>query len=140
MITTTARPQAKADQRAMGLATDGFFASGKDSSGFNSGFTALTSRSANLGQLQQVFKVFEHLFAGVLGSVMHHYVTKRIDQQNPGLVGGVHACRPGRCCSGSNPKPLHQAVFLAPRSEEHTSELQSRPHLVCRLLLEKKKT
>src|SRR5690554_7388202 len=27
----------------------------------------------------------------------------------------------------------------ADRSEEHTSELQSRPHLVCRLLLEKKK-
>src|SRR2546422_7507086 len=27
-----------------------------------------------------------------------------------------------------------------PRSEEHTSELQSRLHLVCRLLLEKKKT
>src|SRR3989442_6090495 len=26
-----------------------------------------------------------------------------------------------------------------PRSEEHTSELQSRPHLVCRLLLEKKR-
>src|SRR5215813_9403840 len=26
------------------------------------------------------------------------------------------------------------------RSEEHTSELQSRPHLVCRLLLEKKKS
>src|SRR5690554_7284330 len=32
-------------------------------------------------------------------------------------------------------------LFLVsnPRSEEHTSELQSRPHLVCRLLLEKKK-
>src|SRR2546422_7948941 len=30
-------------------------------------------------------------------------------------------------------------VGLAPRSEEHTSELQSRLHLVCRLLLEKKK-
>src|SRR2546422_8543963 len=30
-------------------------------------------------------------------------------------------------------------VFM-PRSEEHTSELQSRLHLVCRLLLEKKKT
>src|SRR3989442_8758762 len=28
---------------------------------------------------------------------------------------------------------------LVLRSEEHTSELQSRPHLVCRLLLEKKK-
>src|SRR3989442_13815538 len=31
------------------------------------------------------------------------------------------------------------AVDDGPRSEEHTSELQSRPHLVCRLLLEKKK-
>src|SRR5690554_7955083 len=31
-------------------------------------------------------------------------------------------------------------IDLSPlRSEEHTSELQSRPHLVCRLLLEKKK-
>src|SRR3712207_8032989 len=29
---------------------------------------------------------------------------------------------------------------LGERSEEHTSELQSRPYLVCRLLLEKKKT
>src|SRR5436305_9814490 len=28
--------------------------------------------------------------------------------------------------------------IVAARSEEHTSELQSRPHLVCRLLLEKK--
>src|SRR2546422_5290947 len=38
----------------------------------------------------------------------------------------------------------HLRAFLAhppkgPRSEEHTSELQSRLHLVCRLLLEKKK-
>src|SRR2546422_7967745 len=32
-----------------------------------------------------------------------------------------------------------QRRFAAARSEEHTSELQSRLHLVCRLLLEKKK-
>src|SRR5256884_3997803 len=31
------------------------------------------------------------------------------------------------------------SAHLAARSEEHTSELQSRLHLVCRLLLEKKK-
>src|SRR5690554_7174958 len=31
------------------------------------------------------------------------------------------------------------ATEIFARSEEHTSELQSRPHLVCRLLLEKKK-
>src|SRR2546429_7215948 len=34
---------------------------------------------------------------------------------------------------------LPEPVELPPRSEEHTSELQSRLHLVCRLLLEKKK-
>src|SRR2546429_6924490 len=33
-----------------------------------------------------------------------------------------------------------RAERLIERSEEHTSELQSRLHLVCRLLLEKKKT
>src|SRR3989442_14140415 len=33
----------------------------------------------------------------------------------------------------------HLERHLVERSEEHTSELQSRPHLVCRLLLEKKK-
>src|SRR5690606_41621351 len=32
-----------------------------------------------------------------------------------------------------------RAVVMAARSEEHTSELQSRENLVCRLLLEKKK-
>src|SRR3712207_6900769 len=36
------------------------------------------------------------------------------------------------------PQPL--TAEQAPRSEEHTSELQSRQYLVCRLLLEKKKT
>src|SRR5439155_25098604 len=41
----------------------------------------------------------------------------------------------GRCC----PTPRRLAVRIPPRSEEHTSELQSRGHLVCRLLLEKKK-
>src|SRR5579872_7343830 len=30
----------------------------------------------------------------------------------------------------------HQGLMFNLRSEEHTSELQSRPHLVCRLLLE----
>src|SRR2546422_2171099 len=44
--------------------------------------------------------------------------------------------RPGRW---SRETILDEHAFLA-RSEEHTSELQSRLHLVCRLLLEKKKT
>src|SRR2546429_6677204 len=35
--------------------------------------------------------------------------------------------------------PVQAQAFTRERSEEHTSELQSRLHLVCRLLLEKKK-
>src|SRR5690554_7145866 len=50
-------------------------------------------------------------------------------------------------CGGKNPGivfadcDIEKAVegTMRSRSEEHTSELQSRPHLVCRLLLEKKK-
>src|SRR5436305_11082925 len=53
---------------------------------------------------------------------------------------------PDRCLREEHRRvyPALQACEGAPaehhrRSEEHTSELQSRPHLVCRLLLEKKK-
>src|SRR3989442_6975755 len=64
---------------------------------------------------------------------------------NPGVVGSpsVASVRNGAnvtWASGSMifwPTP---AGLGQKRSEEHTSELQSRPHLVCRLLLEKKKT
>src|SRR5579872_7557260 len=45
------------------------------------------------------------------------------------------------CCAISRRarQPAFPVQPSAARSEEHTSELQSRPHLVCRLLLEKKK-
>src|SRR5690348_5434627 len=46
---------------------------------------------------------------------------------------GLRRDRPGRDAAG------HRRVRCLPRSEEHTSELQSPVHLVCRLLLEKKK-
>src|SRR6202043_2493193 len=44
-----------------------------------------------------------------------------------------------RCAGSATTSPRHSITCRAGRSEEHTSELQSRPHLVCRLLLEKKK-
>src|SRR3712207_7709916 len=46
------------------------------------------------------------------------------------------AMRPASGATPATPWPL----FATARSEEHTSELQSRQYLVCRLLLEKKKT
>src|SRR3712207_7014093 len=51
----------------------------------------------------------------------------------PRREGGAPDRRPGHL-------PDDAALRRLPRSEEHTSELQSRQYLVCRLLLEKKKT
>src|SRR3712207_7756335 len=45
----------------------------------------------------------------------------------------------GRQGRPPRPTPANAAPLPATRSEEHTSELQSRQYLVCRLLLEKKK-
>src|SRR2546422_2900146 len=60
------------------------------------------------------------------------------------LLGGTRADdRPGHPRASEQPGQPDVAGFEpglgAHRSEEHTSELQSRLHLVCRLLLEKKK-
>src|SRR3712207_8109906 len=75
-------------------------------------------------------------------SADHHEA--RLDQQpaqpltqQHGVLGDQHPCRRFR--------PRHRVrhgsstVSTVGRSEEHTSELQSRQYLVCRLLLEKKK-
>src|SRR3989442_11084585 len=55
------------------------------------------------------------------------------DERRPTAGGAGRARHAGPRCLGSGRRPTLY------RSEEHTSELQSRPHLVCRLLLEKKK-
>src|SRR2546422_3742004 len=49
------------------------------------------------------------------------------------------AARRASGCAACTGTPARPAVLPRRRSEEHTSELQSRLHLVCRLLLEKKK-
>src|SRR3712207_7343994 len=54
-----------------------------------------------------------------------------------GRTGVAAVVRRRRGPARPRPPPARDA---RPRSEEHTSELQSRQYLVCRLLLEKKKT
>src|SRR3989442_4752868 len=52
----------------------------------------------------------------------------------------MHWLAQGKAAPGARGGFIHvPALPEQARSEEHTSELQSRPHLVCRLLLEKKK-
>src|SRR3712207_7368206 len=57
----------------------------------------------------------------------------RLADLRGGHDAGGHQCQDGGPGGGALPQSC-------PRSEEHTSELQSRQYLVCRLLLEKKKT
>src|SRR5215813_7225149 len=59
------------------------------------------------------------------------------------MADSIRRARPGgapsrgSCCAMTRRSASTRS--RSARSEEHTSELQSRPHLVCRLLLEKKK-
>src|SRR2546422_1658353 len=57
------------------------------------------------------------------------------------LFRSRHGLQPARRRPSRRPRSANPARPERPRwrSEEHTSELQSRLHLVCRLLLEKKK-
>src|SRR3712207_8675404 len=64
-----------------------------------------------------------------------------------GLLGGTRGEQDAALCArgparraGGPPGGVRRGLRSARRSEEHTSELQSRQYLVCRLLLEKKKS
>src|SRR3712207_7356292 len=63
---------------------------------------------------------------------------RSMDSYHGSQVGVVVQCEHGSVLSTSK-YGLVQAFGPDGRSEEHTSELQSRQYLVCRLLLEKKK-
>src|SRR5438876_2789716 len=54
-------------------------------------------------------------------------------------AGWLHTCLSLAMVASTRPRRLMSSVASS-RSEEHTSELQSPVHLVCRLLLEKKKS
>src|SRR3712207_6907834 len=60
-------------------------------------------------------------------------IVREVRAGRAGIVAHVGAIAVGRAA-------LHLGAGRAARSEEHTSELQSRQYLVCRLLLEKKYT
>src|SRR2546422_2022508 len=69
-------------------------------------------------------------------STLFPYTTlfrSRVGRSELGDVADAHEQRRGGVTAA------HRGEALERRSEEHTSELQSRLHLVCRLLLEKKK-
>src|SRR3712207_7253224 len=73
------------------------------------------------------------LVAAQLGQREH--LAQRLLPEGARHSVGLGADRPEEQLQHRIDRPQH---LVAPRSEEHTSELQSRQYLVCRLLLEKK--
>src|SRR5436305_9104622 len=71
-------------------------------------------------------------------STLFPYTTLFRSAVDPGMAQRLR--QRGIPCGEGDGRRIHGSVPIRSRSEEHTSELQSRPHLVCRLLLEKKKT
>src|SRR5215475_15038254 len=83
-------------------------------------------------------KMIRHRFLVILAAVAAALVLVTADahaRAGGGFSGGSRGMRT------FSPPPATQTApnAASPRSEEHTSELQSRENLVCRLLLEKKK-
>src|SRR3712207_7802944 len=76
----------------------------------------------------------EDLTPYVLHAQVHLPVLIAEDPQARDLLG-----EPVRLCLPISPGDADEEEQALARSEEHTSELQSRQYLVCRLLLEKKK-
>src|SRR5690625_5627777 len=75
-----------------------------------------------------------------LGSHVHW--DRRLDSRLAGALMGIQAIKGVEVGDGFLTAQRRGSVAhdeIERRSEEHTSELQSRGHLVCRLLLEKKK-
>src|SRR5207253_10272661 len=80
-------------------------------------------------------------------STLFPYTTLFRSEPAPNPIAVMPAASPRRSGNHLSALPTHAPYtppapmppMMAPRSEEHTSELQSRGHLVCRLLLEKKK-
>src|SRR5437899_9912381 len=88
--------------------------------------------------LQHLLSIFFFLYCFVHHRDLHSFPTRRSSD----LQDSNGQFRTKSLTKSTLTFGLHQFIGMygIPRSEEHTSELQSLRHLVCRLLLEKKKT
>src|SRR5690606_40994790 len=93
-------------------------------------------------KIMVINRKIKQLFAVVLGLIFFGSCKENIDYINPTWARAVFPDE-GATVKIDFFEPDQTQVFRwetrANRSEEHTSELQSRENLVCRLLLEKKK-
>src|SRR3712207_9464092 len=82
----------------------------------------------------KIYTLSLHGALPILGDLAGYELVGAVQADQPGADDQDVAQHPGKR-AGDDQAQQDQAQ---PRSEEHTSELQSRQYLVCRLLLEKK--
>src|SRR5690606_40426876 len=107
-------------------------------------------RITNAFDLFTIIVVFTHtlyydrrlVIDGHVISLFSHHVDRPIQHSFPTRRSSDLSTRAElvEALQGDQPKIVFVKGTIDGRSEEHTSELQSRENLVCRLLLEKKKT
>src|SRR5690625_4049400 len=100
---------------------------------FSPGIKALAEVAAEFGEVEIIAPDRQQ-------SAVGHAITVRTPLRSRAFQ--VDGRFNGQAVSGTpadSVKLAHDRLLSRKRSEEHTSELQSRGHLVCRLLLEKKK-
>src|SRR5207253_5120905 len=134
------------DESLMAVADHGRTARGTLSIGAN--------EATCLYVLPDVFAEYCRLYPGVQISIYRNFTYKIVEKLENGSIDVGIVTLPVKSpslkvqpmfrdkmvlmVSPKNPLAKYKAVPVGERSEEHTSELQSRGHLVCRLLLEKK--
>src|SRR5690625_7047553 len=80
----------------------------------------------------------ENIETGNNAPTLEPIANKNIPKETPFVLTALAEDIDGDVLTYSFEQTDNQVAQMPPRSEEHTSELQSRGHLVCRLLLEKK--
>src|SRR3712207_8072796 len=93
------------------------------------------------------FREFHTSRQSPIASSSHEHLTSLQTCSSPTTAGSTREVRPMEALCHLGRQILacvlqsfsREAIHIRFRSEEHTSELQSRQYLVCRLLLEKKK-
>src|SRR5690606_40802216 len=99
------------------------------------------ARSADMTWSRLAARVSRSVMRSCLSEVSSRGAQAQYEKAPPGDPGGAYCRKESRVMLrrvSSAPRPAARGAGSCQRSEEHTSELQSRENLVCRLLLENK--
>src|SRR3712207_9022491 len=99
---------------------------------------ALRTLGNMTSQVRRMASEFQSQFNDAMREAELDEIRKQVEGVNQSVAGFNPIENVRDELKGAIERPAQPSTSAVPRSEEHTSELQSRQYLVCRLLLEKK--